>query len=57
MKIIIYKQKGLKCTFKCSPLLKKILIIKKLREPYVRKFIKKTLKDEAERIDKEFLNL
>ncbi len=34
-------------------LLEEILRLQKLREPYVRKFINKTLRDEAEKIDVE----
>lgn len=41
--------------FKCSPLLAEILRLKRLREPYVRKWINKRLKNWGEKIDKEIM--
>ena len=57
MKPVIYKAKHwIEIPLKNCPLFHLILLIKKAREPYAKAFIKKTLADEAKRIDKEFRN-
>ena len=53
MKTITYNLKGF--MFKCSQLLAEILRLKRLREPYVRKWINERLKDWGEKIDKEII--
>lgn len=57
MKPIIYKAKHwVEIPLKNCPLFHLILLIKKAREPYVKALVKKTLADQAKRIDKEFRN-
>ena len=58
MKPIIYKAKHwIEIPLKNCPLFYLMLLAKKAREPYVKAFIKKTLADEAKKIDKMFMNL
>ena len=57
MKTIIYKSKHfIEIPLKNCPLFHLILLIKKIREPYVKALIKKSLTDATKRIDKEFKN-
>ena len=58
MKPIIYKAKHwIEIPLKDCPLFHLILLIKKARERSAKAFIKKTLADQAKRIDKEFRKL
>ena len=57
MKPIIYKAKHwIEIPLKNCPLFHLMLLMKKRREPYVKALIKKTLADQAKKIDKEFRN-